>query len=113
MPSENPRRSWLKVFAAWWPTVVLALFAAMLWPSSVQAGYTFTGGGTSTGTATGDSSTETLYLRASGGLIYHSTDGATFSSDWGSGLTIGASGSNTVNLAVSTGLGSAVVLGDA
>jgi len=108
-----PRLPWDAGHLVVWPSVVLALCAAMIMPGVAQAGYTFTGGGTSTGTATGDSSTETLYLRATSGLIYHSTDGATFSSDWGSGLTIAASGSNTINVAVSTGNGSGIVLGDA
>ena len=53
--------------------------------------YTFTGGGTSVATATGDTSADTLYIEPFGGLLYHSTDGIVFSPDWGGGLTVAAS----------------------
>jgi hypothetical protein len=74
--------------------------------------YTFTGGGTNTGTATGDASGDTLYLQAKGGLIEHSTDNVTYSSDWGGGLTIAADAANTINIFQGPGPAShAVVLG--
>jgi hypothetical protein len=60
--------------------------------------YTFTGGGTNTGVATGDGNTDTLYLEPFNNLIYHSTDGVVFSPDWGGGLTIAASTANTINV---------------
>ena len=60
--------------------------------------YTFTGGGTNAGVATGDGSADTLYLEPFGGLIYHSTDGIVFSPDWGGGLTIAASTANSISV---------------
>ena len=60
--------------------------------------YTFTGGGTNAGVATGDGNADTLYLEPFGGLIYHSTDGIVFSPDWGGGLTIAASTANSINV---------------
>ena len=60
--------------------------------------YTFTGGGTSAGVATGNGTADTLYLEPFGGLIYHSTDGIVFSPDWGGGLTIAASTANSISV---------------
>ncbi len=60
--------------------------------------YTFTGGGTAIGTATGDGAADTLFIEEFGGLIYHSTDGTVFSPDWGGGNTIAASTANTINV---------------
>ena len=60
--------------------------------------YTFTGGGTNMGVATGDGSADTLYLEPFSGLIYHSTDGIVFSPDWGGGLTIAASTANSISV---------------
>ena len=60
--------------------------------------YTFTGGGTNMGVATGDGNADTLYLEPFGGLIYHSTDGTVFSPDWGGGLSIAASTANTISV---------------
>ena len=93
------------------PVLLLAL-AALAFPArDALAGYAFTGGGTSTGTATGDSAVTNLYLVEFSGLVYHSTDGIVFSPDWGAGLTIAAAGATTINVSVSTGDGSVVQLG--
>jgi hypothetical protein len=82
--------------------------------------YTFTGGGTNAGVATGDGNADTLYLKAVGGLISHSTNGVNFSSDWGGGLTIAASTANSISVfqgnaanAHAVRLGRAAVLGPA
>jgi hypothetical protein len=93
------------------PVLALALAASVLPAGDALAAYVFTGGGTNTGTATGDSAVTTLYLEEFGGLVYHSTDGVVFSPDWGGGLTIAAAGTSTVNVAVSTGDGSIVIVG--
>ncbi len=79
--------------------------------ANVLAGYVFTGGGTNTGTATGDGNTTTLYLAEYSGNVYHSTDGTVFSSDWGGGNAIPAASTTTINVAVSGGDGSVVQLG--
>jgi hypothetical protein len=93
------------------PVLLLAL-AALAFPArEALAGYAFTGGGTTTGTATGDSAVTNLYLVEFSGIVYHSTDGIVFSPDWGGGLTIGASATNTINVSVSSGDGSTVQLG--
>jgi hypothetical protein len=74
--------------------------------------YTFTGGGTPVGTATGDASGDTLYLQAIGGFIEHSTDNVTYSADWGGGLMIAAATANTININQGPGPAThAVVLG--
>ena len=93
------------------PVLALALAALAIPATNALAGYTFTGGGTNTGTATGDSATTTLYLVEFSGIIYHSTDGIVFSPDWGGGTTIPAASTTTINVAVSTGDGSVVQLG--
>jgi hypothetical protein len=91
--------------------LALALAALALPVANGLAAYTFTGGGTNTGTAQGDAAVTTLWLEEFGGLIYHSTDGVVFSPDWGGGLTIPALATTTVNVNVSTGDGSVVMLG--
>jgi hypothetical protein len=91
--------------------VLLAELGAAMFPGSAQAGYVFTGGGTNAGVATGDAAATTLYLAVFGGLIYHSTDDAVYSPDWGGGLTIAAVAVNSVSIFVSTGAGSNVKLG--
>ena len=93
------------------PVLALALAAFAIPAGDALAAYVFTGGGTATGTATGDGAVTTLYLQEFTGLIYHSTDGSVFSPDWGGGLTISAAPGTTVNVSVSTGDGSVVILG--
>ena len=94
-----------------YPVLALALTAFAVPGADALAGYTFTGGGTTTGTATGDAAVTTLYLEPFSGLIYHSTDGIVFSPDWGGGLTIPALATSTIRVNVATGDGSVVQLG--
>jgi hypothetical protein len=89
----------------WLVALVPLLICGPAW-----AGYTFSGGGTLDGYANGDSGTGNLWLRESGGLIEHSEDGSSFSSDW-TGGTIAATASTTINVYISTGNGSNLMVG--
>jgi len=102
----SERVTWA-IFARW---AVTAVFLGSS-PSTALAGYAFTGGGTATGTATGDSGTGPLYIVQFSGIIYHSTDGTVFSPDWGGGSTIAASAANTINVHMSAGNGSTIQFG--
>jgi hypothetical protein len=111
MQSGDTQHPCLRTLVLILSAVLLAHLGAAICPNSAQAAYTFTGGGTATGTATGDAATGTLYLEQFGGLVYHSTDGVVFSPDWGGGLTIAAAAASTVNVTLSTGNGSILILG--
>jgi hypothetical protein len=61
-------------------------------------------------TATGDASKDALVIEPVGGFLEHSVNGSPFSSDW-SGSMVPASAAITVQISLSTGDGSSLVLG--
>jgi hypothetical protein len=90
---------------------MLGAIGAILWPESALAAYTFGYNSvTKVATATGDASADSLTLEAVAGSIEHSVNGGAFSGDWG-GNTVPADPTVRVDVVVSTGSGSTLILG--